>query len=141
MKNIAKGFMIVCTLLIVVSCNKEVMMQSNQPEVCDLHEYTGSWNFIVNGDVSTEYVGQIDKFSDSILNIAYQPSTAFDYFFQTEVNCEDGVIFEQLPAGNHGTRTIEGSISLTDFFYQDSTYINFTGEPSITVRRIEGIKL
>ena len=56
------------------------------------------------------------------------------------MDCENGLIFKQIPAGNHGTTTIEGSISLTHFVYQDSTYINYTGQPEIRVKVIEGVK-
>lgn len=128
----------VLLILNVASCSKEEVFEKS---VCDLHQYTGSWKFIVNGNSSTEYIGQIDKFNDGTLNITYQPNTEYNYFLQTEVNCEDGKIFRQIPAGNHGTNTIEGEITLTDFVYQDSTYINYTGDPQITVKTIEGTKL
>ena len=100
----------------------------------------GIWRFILNGDPATEFIGQIDKFDEETLNVTYQLSTEYDYFFQTEVDCENGLIFKQIPAGNHGTTTIEGSISLTHFVYQDSTYINYTGQPEIRVKVIEGVK-
>ena len=138
MKTIIKGFAIIAAFFILASCTKEDMKQQC---TCDLNEYTGSWRFIVDGDPSTEYVGQIDKFNYGTLNITYQPSTAYDYFFQMEVNCEDGMTFKQMPAGNHGTTTIEGVISLTDFVYKDSTYINYTGQPQITVKTIVGTKI
>jgi hypothetical protein len=138
MNTIIKGFAIASTLLVLVSCDKDDAEQQN---ACDLHDHTGSWSFIVNGDPSTEYVGQIDKYNDVTLNITYQPSTEWGYFFQTEVNCEDGLIFKQTPAGNHGTRTEEGCITATEFIYKDSTYINYTGTPQITVKTIVGTKL
>lgn len=141
-KIVSRAFLTLILLAFFSSCNKEgTSPQENQQNACDLHQYTGNWKFIVNGDSSSEYIGQIDKFNDSTLNITYQPDTEYNYFFQTEVNCEDGSIYELLPAGNHGTRTIEGSISLTDFVYYDSTYINYTGQPQITVRTITGTKL
>lgn len=126
--------------LIMGSCDKDEMNQENA-ESCDLHNFSGSWSFVVDGEPSTEFVGQIDKFNDSTLNVTYQPSTEFEYFLQTVVECETGAIFKQLPAGNHGTTTIEGCITDTQFIYQDSTYINYTGTPDITVKRIVGTRL
>ena len=138
MKVFIKGFSFLFAILLLAGCSKEDMDQQNE---CDLHRYTGSWRFILNGDPSTEYIGQIDKFDEETLNITYQPSTAYEYFFQTEVNCENGLIFKQIPAGNHGTTTIEGSITLDSFIYQDSTYINYTGQPQIRIKVIEGVKI
>lgn len=135
MKNSTR-LIIAGLFLMLVNCTKN----ENAQKGCDLNRFTGSWIFTVNGDASTEYTGQIDKFDEKTLNVTFQPSTAYDFFFQTAVDCESGKIFKQIPAGNHGTNTKEGSISLTRFVYKDSTYINFTGTPEIRVKIIEGVK-
>lgn len=140
MKMIVNGLAIALLLFFAASCDKEEV-GTGQEGPCDLHDFTGSWSFVVNGDPSTEYIGQIDKFNDGTLNITYQPSTEWNYFLQVDVNCEDGLIFKQSPAGNHGTKTEEGCITDTEFMYKDSTYINYTGTPQITVKTIVGTRL
>ncbi|CAM1343514.1 hypothetical protein [Tenacibaculum amylolyticum] len=136
MKYSTRLIIIACTFFVLTSCSKN----ENEQKGCDLNRFTGRWTFIVNGDPSTEYKGQIDKFNENTLNVTFQPNTAHDFFLQTEVDCESGKIFKQIPAGNHGTNTREGLISLTRFVYKDSTYINFTGTPEIRVKMIEGVK-
>ncbi len=127
--------------LMIAGCSKEQDVEEPTETVCDLHNFTGAWTFTVDGDAATEFIGQIDKFDDEKLNIHYQPDTEWNHFLQTDVNCEDGIISDFLPAGNQGTKTIEGLITPTTFYYKDSTYINFTGTPDITVMIIEGWRM
>lgn len=130
-------------LSLSISCQKEESEPSAIPTSanCDLQQHVGNWKFTLNGDLSTEFIGQIHKFNDSTLNITYQPSTAYHYFLQTEVDCKTGLIpFQNLPAGNHGSTTIEGGVTTTTFEYKRITRINYTGTEQVTTTHIVGVK-
>ncbi len=125
------------------SCQKDETDVAASPTStsCDLQQHVGHWEFVLNGDPSTTFIGQIDKYNNNTLNITYQPTTAYDFFLQTEVDCETGLIPTQiLPAGNHGSTTIEGSITDTMFEYKRERRINYTGTEQVTTWHIIGTK-
>jgi len=130
-------------LLSLTSCNKEddaLSISSDASSIqCDIHDYTGQWTFVLNNDPTTEFIGHIDKFNDTTINLFYQPDTEYNYFLQVDVNCEDElIVYKSLPAGNHGTTIIEGTITTTHFEYTRTKTINYTGTPQVTVTHIEG---
>ncbi len=142
MKNIVKATTVILALLSIASCKKETATsQGATSEICDLNIYSGDWKFTLNEDPSTEYIGQIHKFDNNTINIHYQPSTEYNNFLQTDIDCETGASCQNLPAGNHGTTTIEMSISLTNFDYTKVTRINYTGQEQVTTTRIQGTKI
>ena len=109
---------------------------------CDLQDYVGDWDFILNSDSSTAHRGVIHKFNDSIINVTYQPDTAWTYFVQVEVNCyENEVVYMELPAGNHGTTTIEGSITPSTFNYRRTKILDGPFGPDTTLTHIVGLRV
>jgi len=134
-------------LIITGSCSKDEDLVSSpnsnsNSSMCDLSDYTGQWNFILNGDPASAFIGQIDKFNDGTLNLTYQPDTEYYYFLQADVNCEDHIfVYKQLPAGNHGTTTIEGTITTTDLEYTCTKVLDTPYGIQTTVTHITGTKI
>lgn len=119
----------------------DTVEETPEDEPCDLQEYAGDWNFVLNSDSSTLYTGVIHKFSDEIINVHYQPETEYNYFIQMKVDCEEEeIVYMLLPAGNHGTTTIEGTITETELNYLRTTIIDF-GMPDTTITHIVGTRV
>jgi|GEM_PF-5247063 len=110
-----------------------------QAEECDLQDYVGEWNFVLNEDPTTLYTGRIDKYSDSTLNLTYQPETEPVYFVQVDINCAiDSIVYKQLPAGNRGTTTIEGSITQSKIDYTRTKVLQTPWGEQTTITHIVG---
>lgn len=139
------------------SCKKDEITTSEgggteelTEENCDISIYTGDWNFIVNEDSETQYLGVIHKYNDSILNVHYQEQDLMqasdNYFKQIQVeSCVDGVFLSvTIPHGNTGGWTKkEGTITTTTFDYiETSRYVDYvTGEESFGEKTIKGTKV
>jgi len=131
--------------LVFIGCTKETDQEEGLTPMssaqCDLHDYSGPWTFILNNDPSTEFIGQIDKFDENTINLFYQPNTEYNYFLQVDIDCENElIVYKSLPAGNHGTTIIEGTMTSNHFEYTRTKTINYTGTEQITVTHIEGYR-
>lgn len=144
MKNIFYLSTILLSFSVIISCHKEKVHVDNS----DIKKYTGQWNFQINGDPETQFLGQIHKFNDSTLNVHFQPETAGsdNYYKQLTFSSTEEGQFTKLfiPQGNTGGWTKkEGSITLCSFTYvEESRNVHYvTGEESFETKTITGTKV